>query len=56
MAESAYFGRGDINVRESKQIVLSSNKKKYRELVEWKFQNQTSRSGNLRDIGLENIG
>ena len=56
LAESAYFGRGDINVRESKQIVVSSNKKKYRELVEWKFQNQTSRSGNLRDIGLENIG
>ena len=49
-------GLSDVNVRESKQIVVSSNKKKYRELVEWKFQNQTSRSGNLRDIGLENIG
>ncbi len=55
LADSAYFGRGDINVRTSKQIVVSSNKSKYTDTVEWTFQNQTSRSGSLRDIGLENI-
>ena len=56
LADSAYFGRGDVTVRNSKQIVVSSNKKKYTKRIEWSFQNQTSGLRSYRDIGLENIG
>ena len=56
LADSAYFGRGDIAVRKSKQIVVSSTKKKYTKRIEWSFQNQTAAPRSARDIGLENIG
>ena len=56
LADSAYFGRGDTQVRKSKQIVVSSNKNKYIKSIEWRIQNQTSSVVRARDIGLENIG
>ena len=56
LADSAYFGRGNITVRKSKQIVVSSNKMKYTKTIKWSFQNQTARPRNARDIGLEHIG
>lgn len=55
LAESSYFGRGNLLARKSKQIVVSSNKTKYTNTIEWSFHNQISGSGNLRDIGLENL-